>query len=77
MFFFFFLRFFFEFFQHGTINKKRLHIIHIFNGVYSLNDKNKNMIAKVHITKNMMFPMFFQEKTSFSLKTTKKYGNWL
>ena len=53
------------------------HIINIFNGVCTLSDKNKKMIAKVHMTKNMMFPMFLQPKTLFSLKAIVEYSNWL
>ena len=56
---------------------EKLHIINIFNGVCTLSDKNKKMIAKVHMTKNRMFPMFLQPKTLFSLKAIVEYSNRL
>ena len=37
---------------------EKWHIIKISNGVFTLSDKNKKMIAKIQITKNKMLPMF-------------------
>ena len=37
---------------------EKWHIIKISNGLFTLSDKNKKMIAKIKITKNKMLPMF-------------------
>ena len=37
--------------------------------------KNKKMITNVQITNNMMFPMFLQVETLFSLKAIVENGN--
>ena len=66
-----------EFVEYRTINKKKGHIINISNGVCTLSDKNKKMIAKVQMIKNMMFPMFLKAETLFSLKTIVEDNNWL
>ena len=61
---FFILDFFFKFVDHETINKIikiKMHIINISSGVCIVCGKNKKMIAKMQMTKNMMFPMFLQE----------------
>ena len=66
---FFILDFFFKFVDHETINKIikiKMHIINISSGVCTVCGKNK-MIAKMQMTKNMMFPMFLQEEISLFL----------
>ena len=54
---------------------KKKQIINISNGACTLSDKNKKMFAKVQMIKNIMFPMFLQAKTLFSLKTTMENSN--
>ena len=58
----------------GQLTEK-WHIINICNGVCTVSDKNKKMIAKVQVTKNRMFPMFLQAETLFSLKATIEDSN--
>ena len=54
---------------------EKWHIINTCNGVCTVSDKNKKMIAKVQVTKNRMFPMFLQAETLFSLKATIEDSN--
>ena len=56
---------------------EKWHIINTCNGVCTVSDKNKKMIAKVQVTKNRMFPMFLQAEILFSLKATIEDNNWL
>ena len=59
-----------------TEKKKKKHLTTISNGVCTIGDKNKIMIAKVQMTKNKVFPIFLQVETLFSLNAIVENNNW-